>query len=115
MNIWVQDAENLLFQTMRQCGVRPDTNNFNSLIEALARNKLLDRAEEILDLMKKWNVAPDAKTFTTLLSFCLEFGEGQRGQRIVARMKKANVQLDQLAKQKLRKLNRLISSSPTRK
>jgi pentatricopeptide repeat protein len=94
---------------------RPDTNNYNSLIEALARNGQLDKAERVLDNMLRTSdvgpggssgdrvslVRPTAKSFSSLLGFCLERNDLARARRLADKMKRARVEPDAFAQRQL--------------
>lgn len=96
---------------------RPDTNNYNSLIEALARNGQLDKAERVLDSLLRHTHAtdnrgsstddrvglarPTAKSFSSLLGFCLERKDLVRARRLAEKMKRARVAPDAIAQRQL--------------
>ncbi|ELR19653.1 pentatricopeptide repeat domain containing protein [Acanthamoeba castellanii str. Neff] len=90
-------------------GLHPNTNNFTSLIEALARNGRLDKAEAVLDSLAARQPTSalqhdrlTAKSFNTLLGFCIGAGDSARGQRVVAKMHQAGVAPTEVTQAKLR-------------
>jgi pentatricopeptide repeat protein len=95
-------------------GLHPQANQFTSLIEALARNGRLDKAEAVLDSLAARQPTSalkhdclTAKSFNTLLGFCISAGDVARGQRVVAKMHQAGVAPDDITQAKLRDLARL--------
>jgi pentatricopeptide repeat protein len=95
---------------------RPDTNNYNSLIEALARNGQLDKAERVLDSLLRHThttdnrgstddhvglARPTAKSFSSLLGFCLERKDVVRARRLAEKMRRASVAPDAIAQRQL--------------
>jgi len=94
-------------------GLHPNANNFTSLIEALARNGQLDKAEAVLDSLTARKVTSalahdrlTAKSFNTLLGFCIGAGDAARGQR-VAKMHQAGVEPNDVTQANLRNLAKL--------
>ena len=97
-------------------GLHPNANNFTSLIEALARNGQLDKAEAVLDSLAARQAMSalehdrlTAKSFNTLLGFCIGAGDAARGQRVVAKMHQAGVAPGDTMQANLRELARLVS------
>jgi pentatricopeptide repeat protein len=95
-------------------GLHPQANQFTSLIEALARNGQLDKAEAVLDALAARRATSalkhdrlTAKSFNTLLGFCIDAGDAARGQRVVAKMHQAGVEPDDVTRAKLRNLAKL--------
>ncbi len=95
-------------------GLRPQANQFTSLIEALARNGQLDKAEAVLDALAARRATSalkhdrlTAKSFNTLLSFCIGPGDAARGQRVEAKMHQAGVEPDDITRARLRDLAKL--------
>jgi pentatricopeptide repeat protein len=97
-------------------GLHPNANNFTSLIEALARNGQLDKAEAVLDSLAARQATSalahnrlTAKSFNTLLGFCIGAGDAARGQRVAAKMHQAGVEPDDIGQAKLRDLAKLCA------
>jgi pentatricopeptide repeat protein len=106
------------FAAMSKYNLRPDTNNYSALIEALARNHQLDKAERVLDSMLQRNrqlagdeegARPSAKSFSSLLGFCLARKEWKRASRLAKKLREARIPPDRFLQQQLDNLQGVFS------
>ena len=94
-----EEAEKLLndmiadYRKSGNLAVRPDTGAFNSVVDAWARKKVLERADEVVSRMKdlarpphNWDTEPDVITYSTVIK-CLTNVSQNDKQRSSERVK----------------------------